>query len=477
MRTIFAVVKVLHPLPGALLPALLLLLLVGCVEPASDGGREQLVGEVDGESNELIGPRGNRFPEAPAVGDGPLPARARRGIERIITALEAGEGVDLEAVRETGAAGDPRVLWLLTDLYRFARIWEIDEIEALFTELTGAVPPSRYINHVPDHLIAWDLPAYPGYREDKRRVFMLIEPRWEPFFDDPDSEIDWRMVSWGGVLIDDRLDGSPGVSCFRCIPALDDPPVTDASRGGWYPDSFPVFGVVVNGEARAYPKHQMEVHEMVNDTLGGRRIGIPYCTLCHSAQAYYLDNVPGFEPILRTSGLLSRSNKFTYDRSTYSAIDTFTGKAISGPLHEAGVVLEAVSVITSTWGEWKAAHPETTILARDGGVPGRSYPFDPLGGRDDNGPIFPVGAVDQRLPTQELVLGVISDDGGAVAFPVANATVALREGERVTYQDIELRLEGSGLRAFVAGRDAGAHEAFWFAWSQFRPDTEVWRRR
>ena len=58
-----------------------------------------------------------------------------------------------------------------------------------------------------------------------------------------------------------------------CIPALDDPGVTDAAGGSWYPDDALVFGVVVGGEARAYPKNIMEVHEMVNDTLGGRRIG------------------------------------------------------------------------------------------------------------------------------------------------------------------------------------------------------------
>jgi hypothetical protein len=55
----------------------------------------------------------------------------------------------------------------------------------------------------------------------------------------------------------------------------------------------------------------MEVHEMVNITIGGRRLGIPYCTLCGSAQAYLTAKVPpGVEPlVLRTSGLLSRSNK------------------------------------------------------------------------------------------------------------------------------------------------------------------------
>jgi hypothetical protein len=51
----------------------------------------------------------------------------------------------------------------------------------------------------------------------------------------------------------------------------------------------------------------MEVREMVNDTLGGRDLGIPYCTLCGAAQAYFTDATPpGVErPVLRTSGLLT----------------------------------------------------------------------------------------------------------------------------------------------------------------------------
>ena len=53
----------------------------------------------------------------------------------------------------------------------------------------------------------------------------------------------------------------------------------------------------------------------VVDTLGGRDIAMPYCTLCGSAQVYFTDEVPeGIErPILRTSGLLTRSNKVMYD--------------------------------------------------------------------------------------------------------------------------------------------------------------------
>ena len=213
---------------------------------------------------------------------------------------------------------------------------------------------------------------------------------------------------------------------------------------------------------------------MVNITLGGRALGIPYCTLCGSAQAYVTDNVKGTDRVvLRTSGMLSRSNKVMYDLTTGSMFDTFTGQALTGPLGEAGVVLEQVSVVGSTWGDWKEAHPETRILAEDGGI-GREYRDDPLGGRDAFGPIFPVGDVDPRLSTMEPVVGVISPAGTPIAFPVGTTRDELATGGEIEFEGVVVRLT-DGIRVFAPdGTEATTHQAFWFAWSQFHAETLVW---
>ena len=415
------------------------------------------------------------FPPAPAVREGALAAEVAQVLAELAPALRA-DRFPSAAVERIGESGDARLAWVLYDLLRFAGRGTIGNIVAAFEKLTGAPLPAEPFTAMGDRVLAWDLPAPPGYRQVKRDLFLLIEPRWEPFFADADSAIDWRLVGWGGVFIDDRPDATQGQVCPRgCIPALDQPKVTPASEGRWYPDSAIVFGIVINGEARAYPKNMMEVHEMVNDTLGGRRIGIPYCTLCLAAQAYFTDRASGFEPLLRTSGLLSRSNKFMYDRSTWSAFDTFTGRAISGPLHKAGVTLPQATVVTSTWGAWRKAYPRTTLLARDGGI-GRDYPLDPLGGRDDRGPIFPVGDVDPRLPVHEVVLGVTAPDGKAIAFPRAAVQLALSAGEAVRWAGVEVRRDAGGLRAFAGKAELTSHEAFWFAWSQFKPGTALWQR-
>lgn len=422
------------------------------------------------------------FPPAPSVPDGALDPAVATALDAYLTKLIANDQ-DEESLEVIAASGDARVAWFIADLLRFLQGSgsQAGLVEA-FGRLTGVGPdedPELLTNawgRTTDLLIAWDLPEPPGYRELKGRLFVAVEPAWEPFFSDANAAIEWRHLSWGGVFIDDRPLGDTELCERGCIPALDDPPLTPASEGDWYPDERIVFGLVVNGDELALPRNVMEVHEMMNITLGGRRLGIPYCTLCGSAQAYLTDSVPvGVAvPVLRTSGLLVRSNKVMYDLASKSVFDTFTGAALSGPLREAGIVLEQATIVVTTWGDWKAAHPGTRIVASDGGI-GRFYPEDPLQGRDDNGPIFPIGNVDPRMPVQTNVVGVIGPDGVPVAFPVDQARATLAAGNPVVFGEIEVRDDGGGLRVRIrGGEELPAHQAFWFAWSQFHPTTQVW---
>lgn len=421
------------------------------------------------------------FPAAPDVPTGPNDTATER-FDEILATIPTGL-FDVRDVQEFVDVADARHAWLLTDLLRFlGDPNEIDLVVDGFTTLTGVdVSGDPDADRSPwnvttNHLIAWDTPAPPDYRRLKGDLFTLVEPRWAPFFDDADADIDWRWVSWGGVFIDDRPLGNPD-PCDRpgCIPALDDPALVPATDGDWYDDEAIVFGVTEGDEAVAFPKNIMQVHEMVNITIGGRRFGIPYCTLCGSAQAFYTDEVPaGVDtPVLRTSGLLSRSNKVMFDLVTSSVFDTFTGEAVSGPLQDAGVVLEQNSVTVSTWLEWKAAHPDTTIVAEDGDI-GREYDDDPLDGRDDDGPIFPVGDVDPRLGVQAPVLGVLLDDGTTIAFAVDALRTATADGDEVRFEDVTVTRDGGGFVAARGSVEVGTHEAFWFAWSQFHPDTLLW---
>ena len=417
-----------------------------------------------------------RFGTPPPVPDGPLPADVARDIAAtfVVGAPEADWGPRQQAALERiVAAKDPRVGWLISDMMRFT--WRTgpsrDLAEAAETLLGIELGFAHPWGAVTDHLMAWDIPAYPGYLADKRRIFVDAIPGWERLF--VEGQIDWRHVSWGGVPIDARGHDETHHRC-NCIPAADNPAVSSAQQATWLADDAIVFGIVLNGEARAYPRQIMEVREMVNDTLGGRDLGIPYCTLCGAAQAWFTDEMPaGVErPILRTTGLLIRSNKVMYDLNTHSLFDTFRGNAVTGPLAEIGLQLTQAPVITTTWADWRAAYPETTVLVEALAL-GRNFDF--RNGRDADGPIFPIGDVDPRLPVQEDVLGTLNAQGQPVAFQRSAALLALRSGQPVALNGVELRLDAGGLRAVGADGEAlGSHEAFWFAWSQFHPATALW---
>ncbi|MDE2751926.1 MAG: hypothetical protein OXI83_05050, partial [Gemmatimonadota bacterium] len=80
------------------------------------------------------------------------------------------------------------------------------------------------------------------------------------------------------------------------------------------------------------------------------------------------------------------------------------------------------------------------------------------------------------LGVHDQVFGVVLDDGTPVAFPVDDAAAALEAGQDVELAGVTLRLDGGGVRAVdSAGNEIEGHQAFWFAWSQFMPDTLLWQ--
>jgi len=417
-----------------------------------------------------------RFGTPPEIPVGPLS-------DSVIAALDTAFGVNLKsgkwgaeqiaAIETITASQDARLAWLLSDLMRVAASRELNtQLAQSASQLLNITYNDDNIwGYTTDQLIGWDIPAPPDYLKYKRNIYTVIVREWHALFEE--GEIDWRHVSWGGVRIDNRPYDTTDDPC-NCIPAADNPDVTNATDADWLNDDAVVFGIEVNGDYRAYPRQIMEVREMVNDSLGGRDLGIPYCTLCASAQAYFTDELPnGVErPILRTSGLLIRSNKVMYDLNTFSVFDTFRGHAVTGELAAKNVKLKQAGVVTTTWGKWKAAHPSTTVLAESLAL-GRDFDF--RNNRDANGPIFPIGDVDPRLPVQEDIVGLVTASGQPVAFHLSKALEALNNNETINFENITLVLNGGGVKAVDAeGNDLGAHQAFWFAWSQFYPDTTLW---
>ena len=115
-----------------------------------------------------------------------------------------------------------------------------------------------------------------------------------------------------------------------------------------------------------------------------------------------------------TSGLLYRSNKLMYDRGTETLWRQFTGEPVVGSLVGSGIKLEVLPVLLTTWGDWLATHPDTTVLDPDTGY----YPVDLYSPEWDSQSIyyslrqqpetsFPVWDKSGRLPEKSEVFGLI----------------------------------------------------------------------
>ena len=229
----------------------------------------------------------------------------------------------------------------------------------------------------------------PAYLRFKQRLFGTIHPTFAQFLDPAQPRtIAGREVVWGGVGVDG-------------IPPLESPVfLTPDEAAGWINPSDQIVGVEINGDARAYPVRIIAWHELVNDTVGGVPVSLVYCTLCGSP-ILYDGRVDGAVYRFGTSGLLYRSNKLMYDRVTNTLWDQFVGEPVWGELVGSGIRVAPLPSVNTTWEQWLAAHPDTTVLdintgfERDYG-PGVAY-------RDYNASprlMFPVPTGDSPPPRQ-----------------------------------------------------------------------------
>lgn len=240
-----------------------------------------------------------------------------------------------------------------------------------------------------------EYPQHPAYPDFKAALYGLIDPRFAGYFGaDRDYHIRLDEVRWGGV----KQDG---------IPPLRNPRMIDATAADYLEDQHIVFGIVVNGDARAYPKRIMGWHEMFVDTVGDVPVAGVYCTLC-GTMILYETTVGGVNHRMGTSGFLYRSNKLMYDQATQSLWNTIWGQPVIGPLVAQDITLPRRYLVTTTWGEWRRRHPDTRVLSLDTGHQrdyGEGAAYRDYFATDQL--MFNVPLVDHRLNNKDEVLGLV----------------------------------------------------------------------
>lgn len=127
-----------------------------------------------------------------------------------------------------------------------------------------------------------------------------------------------------------------------------------------------VIGVSIGGETRAYPITLLNGHEIALDELGGVPIAVTYSPLGDSV-AVYDRRVDGKTLDFGVSGLLRNANLLMYDTGERPSLwSQYEGRAIAGPLAGRELVRIPGTCVT-TWEDWFATHPDTTVTLRDEG--------------------------------------------------------------------------------------------------------------
>ena len=201
------------------------------------------------------------------------------------------------------------------------------------------------------------------------------------------------------------------------------------------------------------------------------------------------------------------------DDRTGSVWSHLNGSALGG--EHAGEQLRLLPLQTTTWGAWREEHPDTTVLD-----PNTGYRYRSGNGFGDArlGQIFAatLDSIDERLPINELVIGVLAGSETA-AFPVDSIRDALPAQSEVGGVPIVILASPDGEpslayhRALTDGRvldfertsDGGVHDlqtgsrwisdgravegelagiqltfvtsflSEWYGWAAFNPDTTI----
>ena len=228
----------------------------------------------------------------------------------------------------------------------------------------------------------------------------------------------------------------------------------------------------------------------------------------------YARDLNGSTHTFGVSGKLIKNALVMYDHQTDTLWSQFLSRGVKGPL--TGTSLEILPALQTTWQQWLALHPETLVLDKNG-----RYQRDTYEGYYRGGSAGILGEFnkDDRLSRKDLVLGVTLD-GAAKAYPFQSITdqpiindfwagkeivvvferisetgavfERTLEGRSLTFQlvpqdsflmrDLETgstwqALTGRAIDGPLAGEVLArltSNYSFWFAWSDFYPDTQLY---
>lgn len=299
--------------------------------------------------------------------------------------------------------------------------------------------------------------------------------------------------------------------------AIQEPQSIPAAEARFLEDDDILIGVAKGNVAKAYPAADLTQHGSVNDQMPDGPIEVTWCGTCNTGavfRAAFKGRLLHFDYDSMVGG-----NEVHIDRETGSRWQQSTGEAISGPLK--GNLLELYPFVRTTWKEWRRRFPNTVVLKP---MPGYDEKMPNLNKRmkavtlsGEGEPPKDAFGHDGRLRPKEVVAGLrIGTE--SQAYPFSQLRIARLVNDRVggvpvlvvhqpssdTTTAFEAQAKGKVLRFQAADADAtvivdletnsswnayglclkgplkGTQlkqliliPEFWFAWSEFHPQTKV----
>jgi hypothetical protein len=242
----------------------------------------------------------------------------------------------------------------------------------------------------------------------------------------------------------------------------------------------PVIGVVVGGEARAYPIRLLDFHEVVNDTVGDLPLVVSWHPLSGAA-GVFARRVESSRLTFSSSGVLYNSTLLLADdREPASLWSQLLGRGVSGP--GAGVSLKRLPFVLTRWDAWIADHPRTRVLqpAPEMTKVYKQTPYRSYRGSDDlqfeAGPLPPPGL---RRKAEVLVVRA-GDQRRVYPFSLLAERVDAAGFWSTTLGGVKLQFrympgsrEDDAAAAVVTasgGEPLEALPCYWFAWYSTHPD-------
>lgn len=261
-----------------------------------------------------------------------------------------------------------------------------------------------------------------------------------------------------------------------------------------------VLGVMLDGQAKAYPIQLIGYHHQVRDTVGRTAVMVTYCTVCRSGRVF-TPVVDGRPETFRLVGM-DHFNAMLEDAATGSWWRQATGEAVAGPLK--GKKLPELPATQTTLREWLTLYPNSLVMQPDSAFTeeyehldsydkglgrGKLTGTDTLSWRDKS---WVVGlevnriskaydwnrlkkerVINDQVGEQPVVIALAADTLSFFAFerPSADAVFTLRNDTLFSAGNA-WNLLGNVINGTTQPlKPITAYQEFWHSWSTFHPYT------